>query len=117
MLFDRMPRVPVLVEGAEARSNFIARHLRIDQLKRQPPTQIQKLRCRPKPYFQLSTYHLTCASRRKLAAGRLSVPCYNSDRGGFVYVGRDWDNVPKENDLYTIFTAAERAGIIWLRFE
>lgn len=40
-----------------------------------------------------------------------------NDYGGFVYVGREWDNVPKEPDLHTIFDVAIRAGFVWLKFD
>lgn len=69
------------------------------------------------PLAALSTTHLTPATRRKLAAGELSVTAYPNDVGGFVYVGAPRFNVPAESDLAPIFDLAGRAGIVWLKFD
>jgi hypothetical protein len=69
------------------------------------------------PLASLSISHLTPASRRKLAEGRLSVHSYPNDYGGFVYVGVRGDNLPEEADLLVIFDVAMRTELIWLKFD
>lgn len=69
------------------------------------------------PLAALSITHLTGPTRQKLAADDLSVNAYPSDFGGLVYVGAPLYRLPTEPDLATIFAAAEKAGIVWLKFD
>jgi phenylpropionate dioxygenase-like ring-hydroxylating dioxygenase large terminal subunit len=65
----------------------------------------------------LSSAHLTSATRQKLIANDLSVNAYPTAHGGFVYVGSPRYDIPTEADLAAVFEVAERAGIVWLRFD
>jgi len=78
---------------------------------------VASLRELAEPLVALSTAHLTAATRMKLAADDLSVNAYPNEWGGFVYVGAPRYRIPTEADLATIFEFAERAGIIWLKFD
>ncbi|THF61074.1 hypothetical protein E6C76_21000 [Pseudothauera nasutitermitis] len=78
---------------------------------------VNSLRAQIEPLAALSLSHLSTATRRKLADDELSVNAYPTDCGGFVYVGAPRYRIPEERDLATIFEAAERAGIIWLKFD
>lgn len=69
------------------------------------------------PLAALSITHLTPSTRQKLAADDLSVNAYPNEYGGFVYVGAPRYNVPTEADLAAIFEVAEKAGIVWLKFD
>ena len=65
----------------------------------------------------LSINHLTSVTRTRLAGDDLSVNAYPTDSGGFVYVGTPRYRIPTEQDLATIFEAAEQAGVAWLMFD
>ena len=78
---------------------------------------IEQLRELAEPLAALSLNHLTPATRQKLRNDELSVNAYPTDFGGFVFVGSPRYRSPAESDLATIFEAAERAGIIWLKFD
>lgn len=69
------------------------------------------------PLAALSITHLTPSTRQKLAADDLSVNAYPNEYGGFVYVGAPRYSVPVETDLAEIFEVAEKAGIVWLKFD
>ena len=69
------------------------------------------------PLAELSISHLTWATRRKLAGDELSVNAYPTEHGGFIYVGAPRYRIPAETDLATIFELAERAGVVWLKFD
>jgi hypothetical protein len=69
------------------------------------------------PLAALSITHLTPSTRQKLAADDLSVNAYPNEYGGFVYVGAPRYSVPAETDLAAIFEVAEKAGIVWLKFD
>jgi hypothetical protein len=69
------------------------------------------------PLAALSITHLTPPTRQKLADDDLSVNAYPNDYGGFVYVGAPRYSVPAEADLAAIFEVAEKAGIVWLKFD
>ena len=78
---------------------------------------IEQLRELAEPLAALSLTHLTPDTRQKLRDDELSVNAYPTDFGGFVFVGSPRYRSPAESDLATIFEAAERAGIIWLKFD
>ena len=42
---------------------------------------------------------------------------YPTPTGGFVYVGSPRYDTPLEADLAHLFEVAERAGIVWLKFD
>jgi len=65
----------------------------------------------------LSTAHLTPTTRQKLLGNDLSVNAYPTAHGGFVYVGSPRYDIPQETDLAAVFELAERAGIMWLKFD
>jgi hypothetical protein len=69
------------------------------------------------PLVAVSIAHLTPATRDKLLGNDLSVNAYPTPEGGFVYVGAPRYDIPLETDLAAIFEAAERAGIVWLKFD
>jgi hypothetical protein len=69
------------------------------------------------PLAELSISHLTWATRLKLAGDDLSVNAYPTEHGGFIYVGAPRYRIPVETDLATIFELAERAGVVWLKFD
>ena len=69
------------------------------------------------PLAALSITHLTPFTRQQLAADDLSVNAYPNDYGGFVYVGAPRYYMPTEADLAAIFDVAEKAGIVWLKFD
>jgi len=69
------------------------------------------------PLAELSISHLTRATRLKLADDELSVNAYPTEHGGFIYVGAPRHRIPVEADLATIFELAERAGVVWLKFD
>lgn len=69
------------------------------------------------PLAALSITHLTLATRQKLADDDLSVNAYPNEYGGFVYVGTPRYSVPTEADLAVVFEVAEKAGLVWLKFD
>lgn len=69
------------------------------------------------PLAALSITHLTPTTRQKLADDDLSVNAYPNEYGGFVYVGAPRYSVPTEADLAEIFEIAEKAGMVWLKFD
>ena len=69
------------------------------------------------PLAALSITHLTPTTRQKLADDDLSVNAYPNEYGGFVYVGAPRYSVPTEADLAVIFEIAEKAGMVWLKFD
>ena len=69
------------------------------------------------PMAALSIAHLTLSTRRKLAANDPSVVAYPNEYGGFVFVGVPRCSVPVEPDLVAIFEVAEKAGLVWLKFD
>lgn len=78
---------------------------------------IATLRELAEPLATLSLAHLTPSTRQKLQADDLSVNAYPTDFGGFVFVGSPRYRIPAEEDLASIFEAAEQAGIVWLKFD
>lgn len=81
------------------------------------PSVIASLRELAEPLAALSLAHLTPSTRKKLHDDDLSVNAYPTDFGGFVFVGAPRYRIPVENDLASIFEAAEQAGIVWLKFD
>lgn len=81
------------------------------------PSVIASLRELAEPLAALSLAHLTPSTRQKLQDDDLSVNAYPTDFGGFVFVGAPRYRIPVEEDLASIFEAAERAGIVWLKFD
>jgi hypothetical protein len=79
---------------------------------------LTRLRELAEPLVALSTSHLSPATRQLLQEDQLSVNAYPTLTGGFVYVGvhrattRHWK--PTSPDLFEL---AERAGIVWLKFD
>jgi hypothetical protein len=69
------------------------------------------------PLAALSTMHLTATTRLKLKRNELSVNAYPSASGGLVFVGSPRYDTPTEADLAGVFEVAERAGVIWLKFD
>ena len=82
-----------------------------------PITVIGCLRELAEPLVALSLAHLTPATRDKLRNGQLTVNAYTTDFGGLIFVGAPGYRTPAEPDLARIFEAAERAGIVWLKFD
>ena len=80
-------------------------------------TSVANLRAQAEPLASLSISHLSSSTRLKLADDELSVNAYPTDCGGIIYVGVPRYRVPTEADLATIFDVAERAGIVWLKFD
>jgi hypothetical protein len=78
---------------------------------------VTSLRQLAEPLAAVSIAHLTPATRDKLLDNELSVNSYPASQGGFVYVGAPRYDIPLEADLAAIFEAAERAGIVWLKFD
>jgi len=78
---------------------------------------VEQLRELAEPLAALSLAHLTPTTRQKLRDDELSVNAYPTDFGGFVFVGSPRYRSPVESDLATIFEIAERAGIVWLKFD
>lgn len=81
------------------------------------PSVIASLRELAEPLAALSLAHLTPSTRQKLQDDDLSVNAYPTDFGGFVFVGAPRYRIPVEDDLASIFEAAEQAGIVWLKFD
>ena len=80
-------------------------------------TSAANLRAQAEPLASLSISHLSPSTRMKLAGDDLSVNAYQTDCGGIIYVGAPRYQMPTEADLATIFEVAERAGIVWLKFD
>lgn len=78
---------------------------------------VTSLRQKAEPLAALSSAHLTPATRDKLIGNDLSVNVYPTAHGGFVYVGSPRYDIPAEADLAAVFEVAERAGIVWLKFD
>lgn len=78
---------------------------------------VASLRQQAEPLSAVSITHLTLATRQKLIGNDLSVNAYPTLFGGFVYVGSPRYDIPEETDLAAVFEAAERAGIVWLKFD
>ena len=78
---------------------------------------VGRLREQAEPLAALSVSHLSEATRHKLLRDELSVNAYPTDDGGFVYVGTPRYDTPTETDLAAIFELAERAGVVWLKFD
>ena len=80
-------------------------------------TSAANLRAQAEPLASLSISHLSPSTRMKLADDELSVNAYPTDCGGIIYVGAPRYRMPTEADLAKIFEVAERAGIVWLKFD
>ena len=78
---------------------------------------LTRLRDLAEPIAVLSTSHLSAGTRQLLLENRLSVNAYPTPTGGFVYVGAPRYDTPLEADLAHLFEVAERAGIVWLKFD
>jgi hypothetical protein len=78
---------------------------------------LTRLRELEEPLVALSTAHLSPATRQLLQEDRLSVNAYPTLTGGFVYVGAPRYDTPLEADLTQLFELAERAGVVWLKFD
>lgn len=78
---------------------------------------VASLRAQAEPLAALSISHLSSSTRLKLADDELSVNAYPTDCGGIIYVGAPYHRIPAETDLATIFEVAEKAGIVWLKFD
>ena len=78
---------------------------------------VTSLRQQAEPLAALSVAHLTLATRQKLIGNDLSVNAYPTAEGGFVYVGSPRYDIPTEADLAAVFEVAERAGVVWLKFD
>lgn len=78
------------------------------------PTRLREL---AEPLVALSTLHLSPATRHLLQEDQLSVNAYPTITGGFVYVGAPRYDTPLEPDLAHLFELAERAGVVWLKFD
>ena len=78
---------------------------------------LSRLRDLAEPIAVLSTAHLAPGTRQLLLENRLSVNAYPTPTGGFVYVGSPRYDTPLESDLARLFEAAERAGVVWLKFD
>lgn len=78
---------------------------------------VTSLHQQAEPLAALSMTHLTSATRQKLIGNDLSVNAYPTAEGGFVYVGSPRYDIPTEADLAAIFEVAERAGVVWLKFD
>jgi hypothetical protein len=81
------------------------------------PVSVTSLCEQVEPLAELSISHLTWATRLKLADDELSVNAYPTEHGGFIYVGAPRYRIPAETDLAMIFELAERAGVVWLKFD
>lgn len=81
------------------------------------PASVTRLCEQAEPLAELSISHLTWPTRLKLAGDELSVNAYPTEYGGFVYVGAPRHRIPVEADLAAIFELAERAGVVWLKFD
>lgn len=82
-----------------------------------PITVLACLRELAEPLVALSLAHLTPATRHKLRHDELTVNAYPTEFGGLIFVGAPGYRTPAEPDLARIFEAAERAGIVWLKFD
>jgi len=80
-------------------------------------TTVASLRQQAEPLAALSITHLTPTTRQKLIDNDLSVNAYPTTYGGFVYVGSPRYDIPTEADLAAVFEVAERAGVVWLKFD
>lgn len=69
------------------------------------------------PLVAISISHLRPSTRQQLADGTLSVNAYPNDYGGFIYVSSAGDTVPQESELAHIFAIAQRASIVWIKFD
>jgi len=78
---------------------------------------VTSLRQQAEPLAALSSAHLTPVTRQKLIGNDLSVNAYPTAEGGFVYVGSPRYDIPMEADLAALFELAERAGVVWLKFD
>lgn len=78
---------------------------------------VAALKAHTEPLAALSLSHLSPSTRLKLADDELSVNAYPTDYGGIVYVGSPPYRIPSEVDLAVIFEIAEKAGIVWLKFD
>ena len=78
---------------------------------------VASLRQQAEPLAALSIAHLTPNTRKKLIDNDLSVNAYPTTYGGFVYVGSPRYDIPTEADLAAVFEVAERAGVVWLKFD
>lgn len=78
---------------------------------------LARLRELAEPLVALSTSHLSPATRHLLKEDQLSVNAYPTLTGGFVYVGAPRYDTPLEADLARLFELAERAGVVWLKFD
>ena len=78
---------------------------------------LSRLRDLAEPIAVLSAAHLSAGTRQLLQENRLSVNAYPTPTGGFVYVGSPRYDTPLEADLAHLFEVAERAGIVWLKFD
>jgi len=78
---------------------------------------LTRLRELAEPLVVLSTAHLSPGTRQLLQEDQLSVNAYPTLTGGFVYVGAPRYDTPFETDLAQLFELAERAGIVWLKFD
>jgi hypothetical protein len=78
---------------------------------------LTRLRELAEPLVALSTAHLSPATRHLLLEDQLSVNAYPTITGGFVYVGAPRYDTPLESDLAHLFELAERAGVVWLKFD
>lgn len=82
-----------------------------------PLTLISCLRELAEPLLALSLAHLTPTTQHKLRNDMLTVNAYPTGCGGLVFVGAPRYRMPAEPDLARIFEAAEKAGIVWLKFD
>ena len=78
---------------------------------------VASLQQQAEPLATLSIAHLTPTTRKKLIDNDLSVNAYPTTYGGFVYVGSPRYDIPMEADLAAVFEVAERAGVVWLKFD
>lgn len=78
---------------------------------------VAALKAHIEPLAALSLSHLSSYTRLKLADDELSVNAYPTDYGGVVFVGAPLYRIPEEADLAAIFEVAEKAGIVWLKFD
>lgn len=78
---------------------------------------LSRLRELAEPLVAMSTAHLSPGTRQLLQEDQLSVNAYPTFTGGFVYVGAPRYDTPLEADLARLFELAERAGVVWLKFD
>ena len=78
---------------------------------------VARLHALTEPLLALSTTHLSADTRYLLQEDQLSVNAHPTPTGGFVYVGTPRYDTPLEADLANVFELAERAGIVWLKFD